>query len=182
MSAERNLIEYLPPFIAQYGEIAAALNAENPEFNEINAKIGEILDNEFIGTADEYGLSRFEEMLGIKPYDSDTLEDRRFRVLSKFNETAPYTLRSLDDMLKNICGENGYILELIADEYTIKVRIALKVKKQSGLVGEALERMLPCNMLYSVELLFNTWRFVKNYAWGALKSYSWRHIKEEVLS
>lgn len=182
MSAERNLIEYLPPFIAQYGEIAAALNAETPEFNEINAKIGEILDNEFIGTANEFGISRFEKMLGITPYDTDTLDDRRFRVLSKFNETTPYTLRSLEDMLKNICGENGYILELIADEYTVKVQIALKVKKQAGLVGETLERILPCNMLYSVDLLFNTWRLVKNYAWGALKARPWRHIKEEVLS
>lgn len=182
MSAERNLIEYLPPFVAQYGEISEALKAENPEFNEVNVKIGEILDNEFIETADEFGISRFEKMLDILPYATDTLDDRRFRILSKFNESTPYTLRSLDDMLKNICGENGYILELIADEYTVNVQIALKVKKQAEIVGEMLGRILPCNMLYSAELLFNTWQLVKNYAWGELKAHSWRNVKEEVLS
>lgn len=181
MRAERNLIEYLPLFVARYGEISDALRAENPEFNDINVKIGEILDNEFIETADGSGIARFEKMLGITPYASDTLDDRRFRVLSKFNESTPYTLRSLDNMLKNICGENGYILELIADEYTVKVQIALKVKKQMEIVGEMLERILPCNMLYSVEMLFNTWQLVKNYAWGELKAHSWRNVKEEVL-
>lgn len=176
------MIEYLPPFVAQFGEISEALKAENPEFNEVNVRIGEILNNEFIETADGFGIARFEKMLGITPYASDTLDDRRFRVFSKFNETTPYTLRSLDNMLKNICGENGYILELIADEYTVKVQIALKVKKQVEIVGEMLARLLPCNMLYSVELLFNTWRLVKNYAWGELNAHSWRNVKEEVLS
>lgn len=182
MISERNLMEYLPPFIAQYDEISEALNAENPEFNDLNAKIGEILDNEFVETANEYGISRFEKMLGILPYATDTLDDRRFRVLSKFNESTPYTLRSLDDRLKNICGENGYVLELIADKYTVKVKIALKVKKQAEIIDQLLEHIVPCNMLYSAVLLYNTWKLAKNYAWSEFEAHSWKNVKEEALS
>lgn len=177
----RDLTKYLPPFIAEYREIAAVLDSENIEFNDLGGQSADVLDNMFIESANEYGISRYEKMLGITFFANDTLEDRKFRVLTKYNETTPYTLRSLDEMLKNICGENGYILELIADEYTVKVQIALKVKKQAEIVGEALGRILPCNMLYSVELLFNTWKLVKNYNWGTLGVCRWQDVKEEVL-
>lgn len=182
MDTERNLIEYLPPYLAQYGEISGALRAEEPEFNEMNAIIEDILGNEFIETADEYGISHFEKMLGILSYATDTLDDRRLRVLSKFNESAPFTMRSLDEMLRNICGENGYVLELIADEYLVRVRIALKVRKQAEIAAGLLERIIPCNMRYSAELLFNTWQLVRNFSWGAVKAHSWNGVKEEALS
>ena len=177
----RDLIAYLPPFLARYTELSEALGAEGSEFDKALEKIGRILDNEFIETADEYGVSRFENMLGIAPSAADTLNDRRQRVLAKFNENLPYTLRSLNNILNNVFGTNGYVLEFLPDKYAVKVKIALSIKARVQIAEDILERMIPCNMLYSVELLFNTWRLVNKYKWSAVKKYSWRHIKQEVL-
>ena len=33
-------------------------------------------------------------MMNITPYATDTLEDRRFRLLSRYNENIPYTRKS----------------------------------------------------------------------------------------
>lgn len=46
---------------------------------------------------------------------------------------------------------------------------------------ELLERILPYNMTFTVELLYNTWGQIKAYTWGELKQLTWREIKEEVL-
>lgn len=58
-----DLVSYLPHFLAEYKEINAALTAENPEFQITWDAAKRVLYNEFIETADEYGISRFENFL-----------------------------------------------------------------------------------------------------------------------
>ena len=77
MIREVDLVSYLPPFLAEYKEINMALAAENPEFGFLWEAADRMLRNEFILSADEYGISRFEKMLGILPSASDTLENRK---------------------------------------------------------------------------------------------------------
>ena len=78
---------YLPPFMQKYKEPVAAMKAEEPEFQIVWKAVDRILYNHFISTADEYGISRFEKMLGIYPSSEDTLESRRSRVQSKWFNT-----------------------------------------------------------------------------------------------
>lgn len=40
---------------------------------------------------------------------------------------------------------------------TVNVKVALGVKKQETIISETLERILPYNMVFTVELLYNTW-------------------------
>lgn len=176
-----DLIKYLPLFVAEYKEIQQIMNTENPEFDLLESEKNTVKNNQFINTCCESGAARYEKMLGIVPFTSDTLEDRQLRILARFNENVPYTLKSLQNMLNVLCGSGGYKLILSADNYKITIKISLKVKKQAEIVSDILERILPCNLLYSVELLFNTWWLLKKHTWGALKKYSWKYIKEEVF-
>lgn len=95
MTREVNLVSYLPSFLTEFKENIALLNAENPEFDFLWESFDRILKNEYIGTADEYGLSRFEDIVGIKPLPDDTLESRRSRVLSRWFNHIPLTLKGL---------------------------------------------------------------------------------------
>ena len=95
MIREVDLVSYLPPFMQNYKETVAALEAENPEFAIIWKATDKVLYNHFISKADEYGLSRFEKLLGIFPTSDDTLESRRSRVQSKWFNTLRDTLRVL---------------------------------------------------------------------------------------
>jgi hypothetical protein len=67
MIREVDLVSYLPPFIAEYKETNLTLTAENPEFVLVWKAADRTLKNEFIETADEYGISRFEKILHILP-------------------------------------------------------------------------------------------------------------------
>jgi len=101
---EIDLVSYLPPFMQAYKEPAAALEAENPEFNILWEAADRILRNHFISTADEYGISRFEKMLDIFPAVPETLESRRARVQNRWFNVAPYTLRALALKLSKLLG------------------------------------------------------------------------------
>lgn len=90
-----DLVSYLPPFMADFKEITVTLKAENPEFVLVWVAAEQVLQNEFIETADEYGISRFEKILNILPSKEDTLESRRSRVQARWFNTVPYTMKAL---------------------------------------------------------------------------------------
>ena len=104
MTREVDLVSYLPPFLAEYKEVNMALAAENPEFGLIWEAADRMLRNEFIMSADEYGISRFEKILNILPSATDTLENRRARVQNRWFNAAPYTIRTLTRKLTELLG------------------------------------------------------------------------------
>lgn len=181
MIRDVNLVSYLPPFMAKFEELVAALEAENPEFSLIWQETDRVLKNVFIETADEYGIARFEKILNILPSVEETLEDRRFRVITRYGESVPYTKKSLEAALKSLCGEKGYNLVVSPETYTVNVKVALAAKSQSDAIAELLERILPCNMIFSVELLYNTWKKSSVTSWGAVSSFTWRELREEEI-
>lgn len=91
---DRKLINYLPYVVRDYAEFQGIAGAEQPEFENAWAAVDDLLNNQFITTAGNLGLSRWEKILGITPKGTDTLDDRRFRVLTRLNEELPYTLPS----------------------------------------------------------------------------------------
>lgn len=106
MKREVDLVSYLPPFMQKYREPVAALEAEKPEFDLIWDSMDRIFYNRFISTADEYGISRFERMMGIVPSDAETLEARRLRVHSRWVNSIPYTIRVLAHKTAELLGGN----------------------------------------------------------------------------
>ena len=109
MVREPRLISYLPPFLQEYREVRAALEAEDPEFRLVWEGTDYVLRNEFILTADEYGISRFEKLLGIVPVKGEDLESRRMAVFGRWYNVRPYTWRMLLERLRGIPCEEGKI-------------------------------------------------------------------------
>ena len=112
MIREIDLVSYLPSFITEFKEVCTALKAENPEFKLAWENIDRILYNEFIKTADEYGISRFEKLLDIFPNAEDSLEDRRKKILIKWFDMIPYTIKMLKKQIALICGEDNFFIFL----------------------------------------------------------------------
>ncbi|MCI8361541.1 MAG: DUF2313 domain-containing protein [Clostridiales bacterium] len=182
MTREVDLVSYLPPFMAEFKEVTAALEAENPEFALVREAAERVLQNEFVETADEYGIARFEKILHITPDKDDTLDGRRFRILTRLNEELPYTLSQLHNILRTLCGEGNYSVDLTEDAYQLTVKVGLTVKNNFQDVLALLERVVPSNILVSVLQLYNTWEDVKRYTWEDAAKYTWKEFKEEVLT
>lgn len=151
MIREVDLVSYLPAFMADYKEIHTALTAENPEFILVWKAADRVLQNEFIATADEYGISRFEKMLKILPFREDTLESRRARVQSRWFTTLPYTWRMFIQKLIALCGENNFIVTKQFDFYRIDLVMQLELFGQLEELEKLIEAMLPCNMVVGIK-------------------------------
>ena len=142
-----DLVSYLPPIMAEFQEYRATLEAENPEFVIIWNATDQVLQNEFIATADEYGISRFEQILNILPSKEDTLESRRSRVQTRWFNTIPYTLKALLGKLIALCGENNFTVVKDYDHYKISIFTDLELFGQAEELDFTLDTMIPCNMI-----------------------------------
>lgn len=152
MIRDVELVSYLPPFIQEYQEPVEALKAENPEFLIIWKAADRILSNHFISTADEYGISRFEKMLGILPLKEDTLEGRRSRVQSKWFNSIPYTMRMLLQKIAVLCGDTDFeVLGDVKGNYTIQIHTSLELFGQVEQLKAIVDEVLPCNIVVVFE-------------------------------
>ena len=111
MIREVDLVSYLPPFMKEYKQIHAALEAENPEFSMIWNAADQTLRNAFIETADEYGIGRVEKMLqkirlchegqGYRRAGSGLCHIPRGRLLRSWSR---YAVRTILLCSKSICS------------------------------------------------------------------------------
>lgn len=148
MIRDVDLVSYLPPFMQTYKEPVAALEAENPEFQIIWKATDRVLYNRFISTADEYGISRFEKMLGIYPTSEDTLESRRSRVQSKWFNKIPYTMRVLLQKLTVLCGNTDFSLTHdFKVGYTLTLETDLELYGQVEELEYIINSMIPENIV-----------------------------------
>ncbi|ACZ08309.1 Uncharacterized protein conserved in bacteria (DUF2313) [Sebaldella termitidis] len=142
------LIEYLPQFMADRKEMQVITSAEEPEFTLFWAVLKRVINNQFITTCDEQGISKFEKMLKLYPYESDTLEMRIARVLVEWNAQLPYTMRSLKQMLDVLCGAGNYRVKLKNNEYVLEINTFFYDSKMLTQLNKLLLKVLPANLAY----------------------------------
>ena len=134
----------------------------------------------FTSTATESGIARREKLYGIIAKDTDTLEDRRYRVLTKENSEIPYTIRSLKKKLETLCGEDGVSIELTEEKITVKVALARKGMYED--TAEMLEEIVPLNIIVDCLQMYNSYNGISNITYSGLAGKTYGQIRNEVLS
>lgn len=142
------LEKYLPNYLKEYKELFKIMEVENPEFNLIIEETEKILNNQFISTCDENGISKFEKLMQIIPLENDRLQSRISRVLSRWYEELPYSLKFLIRKLNNLCGTNNY--ELSINGYNLNITTHFEAPNQIEELELLFERILPANIQYLI--------------------------------
>lgn len=166
----------------EYAEIQEIMNAEQPEIDLVWENAENALLNQFLMEANEYGVSRWEAMLQISPKDTDTLDDRRFRILTKLNQQLPYTHRRLEQFLTTICGAEGFTIVLNPAEYSIEIRLAVGYHGALAEVEKLLKMMLPANLIQNIKLMYNPHELFEPYTHGQLSAYTHDQLRKEVFN
>lgn len=91
----KKLQDYLPPILLKTYEFPLLCETEQPEIDRLRDAADAVLDAQFISTAGETAIARYEKIFGITPMDTDTLAERRFKVLAKINAQLPFSVRGL---------------------------------------------------------------------------------------
>lgn len=181
MATNRKLINYLPPFMQEYREMATIMETEQFEIDRLWLEAENALADQFLMEATVNGVKRWESMLGISPKDTDTLDERRFRILTKLNQELPYTLRKLEQVLINLCGVGGYFIEVNANEHHILVKLGVGNHNNYSEVENLLIKMIPANMTHQIELMYNTHIILGQFTHTQLSAYNHYHLRNEVV-
>ena len=182
MAIDRKLLDYLPPFMQEFREIIGIMETEQIEIDALNVGAENALADQFTLELTENGAERWETMLGISPKDTDTLKERRFRILTKQNTETPYTMRKLEQMLTNLCGADGYRIELTAEQYHIEVKLAVGNHNNYSEVENILNKVIPANMTRHIELMYNTYGRMSQLTHAQLSAYTHNQLRNEVLN
>lgn len=179
---DRNMIDYLPSVLRDVREYKEILEAHETEISDLWGALEDALKEQFVSDATETGILRFEKILDIAPKAADTLDDRKFRILARFNEELPYTYNGLKERLITLCGEDGFTMELFHATYTLKVRIELTVRSQFDTVESLLDRITPANLIIDISLRYNQQVDYETYTHGDLTAYTHTELREGVIS
>lgn len=147
MLRDVDLIKYLPLFVAEYEEIQEITESENPEFRLAIKKVDQAKDNQFIISADEEGISRFEKLLGIRHKEKANLEDRRKEILARWNDVSVYTYKGLILRLNQLLGVGNYEIYPRFDNYELE----LEYRNKAGFESYIRE-IIPANIALSTQL------------------------------
>ena len=177
----KKLNEYLPSILLKTYEFPLLCDTEQREFDRLNTAVDEVLDAQFVSTAGERGIERYEQIFSIFPQDTDTLDERRFRVLAKINAQLPFSIRRLRQQLATLCGEDGYRMEIDGGRYMLTVKVALTAKRNQQAVEELLADIVPANMVCTTSLLYNQHADLTRFTHAQLALLTHFEIREEVL-
>lgn len=179
---DRKLIDYLPPIIKEIREIKAIMEAQQPEMVKIWQAYDDALSDQFIESATEYGVKRWEKILKIIPKATDNLNARKFTILARINEQLPFTMITLRNTLKSLCGEDGFTLTLNHENYTLYVQVELVAKSNYTDVGDMLDRVVPANMVINISLKYNQQTTLAKFTHGQLQQWTHDQLRNEVLT
>lgn len=144
------LLDYLPKFMQQFLELQEIMQAEDKEMDIIDDNIQRVFDNAFIESCDEYGIRKYEALLGITAARQDMLEWRKNRVLAQWNDPQPFTYTVLLKKLDVLCGEGNYTVRGSLEDYWLSIGMLQGFTGQMEEVENILEKILPQNISYEV--------------------------------
>lgn len=178
-----NIIEHIPHFLREVREFKSISNIEKSELGRLKTEIETVLNNQFIKTADENGLLRFESFIESYVGVDDDLETRRKKLLLMTSENRPYTLKKLKGLLENVFGENAF--ELSLNNFELNVTISPTFDSDIELVKIYLAKILPANIFFKVTQgeeisKFNTYERMTQFTHSQLSSFTHAQIEEGI--
>lgn len=140
---------YFPRFYDGYVEIDAIIDTEDKAFEEIGVNFRRAINNQFIKLADEIGISAYEVLFDvIADPSTETLEERRDRLLNRVSVIPYYTTIFLRNRLDSLIGAGLYNLIIDYDNYTLYLESAAKNQLYYNEVAVLMSNIKPCNIVF----------------------------------
>lgn len=140
---------YFPRFYDGYVEIDAIIDTEDKAFEEIGVNFRRAINNQFIKLADEAGISAYEVLFDvIADPSTETLEERRDRLLNRVSVIPYYTTIFLRNRLDSLIGAGLYNLIIDYDNYTLYLESAAKNQLYYNEIAVLMSNIKPCNIVF----------------------------------
>lgn len=138
----RQLIDYLPPVMAELLEMQGITSAVQPQIDALWNETEYLLDELYIPYASGIGLKRWEKLLGLP--SSGTVEKRRQEILLILQSRLPYTETFLKNYLEDILGD--VLLTVDYGNYNVSVEVGSESEPLLVSITSQLRQIIPANM------------------------------------
>lgn len=148
------LLEYMPDYYDGVYEMEELLRAQGQALAANDKTQEQILDNQFVVTANETGVKAFEEQLGIVAKPTATLEERKQQIILESAPPQPLTKNYLYASSANLLGMSVRF-EIDAALRTVTVYATGNISVvQAENMRNWLYHILPVNMILIVHIDF----------------------------
>lgn len=142
-----DISKYLPDFLQSEEDFRNVLTVESSEHERQRLIIADLLAQMFIDTAD-WALARWETVLQLTPRATDTIEERRNRILLKLYGRQTSTVDFMRRLAKRYCTDDTVVsIDEHNSEYAFDVRLEGELLDKPGL-KEAIETYKPAHLGY----------------------------------
>lgn len=142
---------HLPQYYKDVREIDILSEAIMYVLLNMHNEFRQILANNFIQTANEQGIARFERILDITSDPSLDLETRRQKVLSTMSASTVFTLRVLKMKLKEMCDNGEYMLNLDYNKFHADINVRISKKGMLEVLYDLLYAMTPAHSTFTIK-------------------------------
>lgn len=133
-----------------------------------------------IDTATIIGIERKEECYKIKPFETDTLEERRFRIQILEKEINIYNFQKIEGFIQDMSSDVAVVKRDFTDYKNPKlyVGVALASAKSFKEMVTRLKKMLPMDMQLLAEIIYTKFSYYENSTFGSLKAKTFNDLRE----
>ena len=181
---QQRMFGYYPPVIQSIIDFKAIIDSEYPEFEELHGSVTDSVYEAYLFTMSENRIKEWEQILGITPIPTSTLQDRRETIIARIRGQGKLNTNMINSIVKTFTGgtakskvSNGilyveielpsdnktYVFENVEQELRHKIPAHLALK-----VGRNYYTWLEVNAIHdtwqSVKDNFNNWEEVLLYS------------------
>ena len=119
-----------------------------------------------------------EKIMGIEGNEQLALEMRRLYIITKANNTLPYTIRNLERKIISLLGNNNFSMEMNYNEYHLKIILFVQNFDKIEYLKEHIEGMIPCNIILDLMVIYNQYKLFKKWTYNDLKSMTHKYMRQ----
>lgn len=125
------------------------ITVEDSLLDNAEAEKTNLEDNQFVLTANEYGIEQYESMLDIIPNpETESLQFRRDRIINRLSMTPPFTFRFLKKKLDGIIGVGRWNAYLDFSTYTLYVESSASNQVWFEEIIITMNNLKPANIVF----------------------------------
>jgi hypothetical protein len=98
------MISYYPTVVQRILEFNAIIDGEYPEFELLAEERDHVVDDAYISTMSEKRVQQWEQILGIKPMDTSTLDNRRDTIMARLRGQGKMNQSTIDTIVSTFTG------------------------------------------------------------------------------
>jgi hypothetical protein len=172
-----DLMQYLPQYYYNFRDIEQLQEIIAKEIGVQNYLIEDLLNQFFVNTA-TWGLSLWEQSLGLPVNTSLTYERRREIVKARLRGAGTTTKELIKNVANAYSGGEVEVFEYPKESRFVVQFIGVKgIPPNMGGLINTIENVKPAHLTYSFKYTYTVWLHLKTLTWGQVNIKTWDELK-----